>query len=127
MSKDNMNKEEIKDFALEIAEILDAKKAQDLEVIEISEDSSLADYFVIATGNSSTQVKALADEVDYQIKKRHDIEPKYSEGFSSRRWLLLDYIDVVVHIFNQDARDFYQLDRLWRKEGNLVYSNDDEE
>lgn len=106
-------KEEVLALAERIAAILDKKNALDIEVIEITEKSSLADYFVIASGRSSTQVKALGAEVEYKIREELGISPRHTEGFDTRRWLLLDYLDVVVHIFLQEEREFYSLDRLW--------------
>lgn len=97
---------------------LDNKKAQDIQVIKIDDLSPIADYFVIATGSSTTQVKALADEVDYQMSQAK-IEPKRVEGYQSATWILLDYGDVVVHVFFSQARDFYSLERLWSDGQNL--------
>ena len=114
MTKKRKSKEEIYNLAQEIAAILDDKNALDIEVIEISEKSTLADYFVLASGRSGVQVRALAAEVEEKIEKKHHISPRYTEGFDSRRWLLLDYIDVVVHIFLKEEREYYSLDRLWQ-------------
>lgn len=106
-------KEEIKALAEKITDILENKNAKDVEMIEITEKSSLADYFVIASGRSTTQAKALADEVEYKLQEELGISPRHTEGFQSRRWLLLDYIDVVVHIFLEEEREYYSLERLW--------------
>lgn len=108
------NKQEIKELAERIAAILENKNAADVELIEITDRSSLADYFVIASGRSTTQVKALASEVEFKLREEFNLEPKHSEGFESRRWLLLDYLDVVVHIFLEEEREFYNLERLWQ-------------
>ncbi len=107
-------KEDIKKLADFVAETLDNRKGIDIEVIDISGQSSLADYFVIASGRSGTQVKALADEVELKLKEEYGLESKSSEGFDSREWILLDYIDIIVHIFTENTREFYQLERLWR-------------
>ena len=74
----------------------------------------LADYFVIATGTSSTHVKALADEVEFQLKERHSIATEHTEGYRSNSWILLDYGNVIVHVFTEESRAFYDLDRLWQ-------------
>ena len=95
-----------------IVEVLDNKKAIDIRTIDIQDLSILSDYFVVCSGNSSTQVKALADEVEDQMSKL-GIEPKRVEGYQSATWILLDYSEVVVHIFYSETRDFYQLERLW--------------
>lgn len=91
---------------------LDSKLARDIEVIEVESLTSLADYFIIASGTSSTQVRALADEVEFKLKE-NGILPQRIEGYSSRSWILLDYSSVVVHIFTGEAREFYSLEKLW--------------
>lgn len=101
-----------KELAGKIVKILDSKKALDIRVIGISDLTIIADYFVLATGTSNTQVKALADEVEYQLKQQ-DIMPNRIEGYNSSSWILVDYGNVVVHIFQKDTRDFYSLERLW--------------
>ncbi len=94
------------------ARLLDDKKAQRINVIKIEDISSIADYFVIATGTSSTHVRSLADEVEEKLKAEEALQPRV-EGYRSNSWILLDYGNVVVHVFTQEARDFYDLDRLW--------------
>ncbi len=91
---------------------MDAKKALDLKIIGIRDISILADYFVLATGTSGTQVKALADEVEYQLDQE-GIKASHVEGYRSNSWILLDYGSVVIHIFTEESRTFYDLDRLW--------------
>ena len=93
---------------------LESKKGIDIEVLDVAEKTTLADYFVIASGNSTTQIKALADEVEYVLKNEYGLYPDHIEGRSGDRWLLLDYKDVVVHVFSQDDRRFYDLERIWR-------------
>lgn len=99
-------------LAKKAAGILDEKKAGGLNVIKIEEISSLADYFIIASGTSSTHVRALADELEEKLKQE-GVTPARVEGYRSDSWILLDYSHVVVHIFTPDAREFYDLDRLW--------------
>ena len=94
------------------ARLLDDKKAQRINVIKIEDISSIADYFVTATGTSSTHVRSLADEVEEKLKAEEALQPRV-EGYRSNSWILLDYGNVVVHVFTQEARDFYDLDRLW--------------
>lgn len=94
-------------------QVLDEKKATDLKLIKIGDISVLADYFVIATGTSSTHVKSLADEVEFKLKEL-GTEPIHKEGYRSNSWILLDYSSVVVHVFTAESRSFYDLDRLWR-------------
>lgn len=100
------------EMAKKIAGILDSKKATDLSILEIGKLTSLGDYFVVASAGSTTQVKALADEVDMQLSKA-GFEPKRIEGYQSCTWVLMDYYDVMVHIFFEETRGFYALDRLW--------------
>ena len=92
---------------------LDGKKGMNIQVIEITDVSTLADYMVIATGSSSTHVKALADEVEYQLDKA-GVSVSHIEGYRSNSWILLDYVDVIVNVFDNEARDFYDLDRMWQ-------------
>lgn len=100
------------ELAKKAAEILDDKKAMRLNIIDIEKISSLADYFVIVNGTSSTHVRSLADELEEKLKAA-GIAPVRVEGYRSNSWVLLDYGSVVAHIFTQEARDFYDLDRLW--------------
>ena len=95
------------------ARALSSKKGLDIKVIEIADVSVLADYMVIATGTSTTHVKALADEVEYQLDKA-GVSVSHIEGYRSNTWILLDYIDVIVHVFSDEAREFCDLDRLWQ-------------
>lgn len=95
-----------------VVKALDSKKAEEISVLKVGDLTILANYFVIASATSTTQVKALADEVEYQMQQK-GITPKSVEGVQSRDWIVLDYIDVVVHVFHKEARDFYQLERLW--------------
>lgn len=95
-----------------IAEILDNKKARDVKVIAVSDKTIIADFFVLATGNSSTQVRALADEVEYKLGLS-GLEAAHVEGRDSNSWRALDYSSVIVHIFDREAREFYNLDKLY--------------
>ena len=101
------------DQAVMAAKAISGKKGLDIQVIEISDISVLADYMVIATGTSSTHVKALADEVEYRLDEA-GISVSHIEGYRSNSWILLDYVDVIVNVFSDEARDFYDLDRLWQ-------------
>lgn len=101
------------ELAKKAVEILDNKKATDLKLIGIRDISVLADYFVIATGASNTHVKALADEVEFQLKEQ-GITPDHTEGYRSNSWILIDYGNVIVHVFCGETREFYDLERLWK-------------
>ena len=95
------------------AKAISSKKGLNIKLIEIGDISSLADYMVIATGTSSTHVKAIADEVEYQLDEA-GISVSHIEGYRSNSWILLDYVDVIVNIFSDEAREFYDLERLWQ-------------
>jgi ribosome-associated protein len=99
------------DIIKEVVKAIDSKKGENIQVIGITDLTIIADYFVIATGTSSTQVKALAEEVEYKLEQQ-GIEPHHIEGRNTP-WVCLDYNSVVVHIFYKEQRDFYQLERLW--------------
>lgn len=104
---------EISEKLKAIIQTLDSKKAQDIQAIGIRDLTILADYFVIATGTSSTQVKALADEVEFVLKGQGEF-PARIEGYQGANWIVLDYQDIVVHIFYAQTRNFYSLERLWQ-------------
>lgn len=97
-----------------IQDILLEKKAQNVEIIDLEGKTILADRFVIATGTSVTHIKALAGEVELVMKEKYQRVPDHLEGYSTGRWILMDYADVVVHIFHAEDRDFYSLEKLWR-------------
>ena len=100
------------ELAHAIFDVLDAKKAQNIKVLRVNDQTVITDYFVICTGNSSTQVKSLAGEVEYKIGLR-DVQPAHFEGRDNNGWIVLDYSSVIVHIFNRESRDFYQLEKLY--------------
>ena len=88
------------------------RKASDVVVLDLRGISTATDYFVIASGNSDVQVKAIADHVRDELKK-DSVRPEHLEGLRGGRWVLMDYVDFVVHVFHPQARGFYQLERLW--------------
>ena len=97
---------------------LDDKKGIDIKVLDISEISVMADYFIIASGSNKSQVRALADNVEEEMLKLN-IHSRQVEGYPSGNWILMDYGDFIVHVFNQDDRLFYDLERIW-KDGKHV-------
>ena len=99
-------------IAQKISEILTDKKAKDVKSIDIREVTIIADYFVICSGTSTTHIKALADEVEEKMKEMN-VELLRKEGYNSARWILLDFNSVVVHVFHEEDREFYNLERLW--------------
>lgn len=96
-----------------IGEALVDKKAENVVVLDVRELTTLTDYFVICHGNSDVQIKALAESVTEQTRERLDEKVWRKEGMDTRRWVVLDYINVVVHIFNRDTREHYGMERMW--------------
>ena len=92
---------------------LEDKKAEDIHVIDISEVSVLADYFIIADGNNRNQVQAMIDNVEETLGKA-GYTPKQIEGYQNANWVLMDYSDIIVHVFDKENRLFYDLERIWR-------------
>lgn len=101
------------ELAREAVRILAEKKASDIKLLKIQELSTLGDYFVIASASNTTHVKSLAEEVEFKLKEEHGMSPKRTEGYQSALWVLLDYYDVMIHVFYEETRDFYSLERLW--------------
>jgi len=99
-------------FALKAAHHCLEVKAQDVLILNLKKLTTVADYFVICTGDSDVQVKAIADKVKEELKKA-GISVWHDEGYENRSWILLDYVDVVVHVFHREARMFYNLEKLW--------------
>ena len=98
-----------KEMALALAKALDSKKGKDIRVLETDGLTTLADYFVLCNGSSAPQLKALGDAAE-----KAGIQPDHIEGHRGGTWILQDYGDVVVHLFSEEARKFYDLDRLWQ-------------
>lgn len=94
------------------AQILDGRKAEDVKAIDIAGVSILADYFLLASGGSSTQVRSLAEELEFRLSEA-GVEPQRVEGMQTASWVVLDYGSVVIHVFHRDTRTFYNLERLW--------------
>lgn len=101
-----------------VYDALDDKKGIDIKILDISKISVMADYFIIVSGSNKNQVQALADNVEEELLKL-DVHCKQVEGYPSGNWILMDYGNFIVHIFNQDDRLFYDLERIW-KDGNLI-------
>lgn len=106
------------ELASEIVNILYTKKAHNLKMLHVTDQTVIADYFIIATGNSNTQIKALANELDYKTGLAN-LTPKSIEGLSEASWIVLDYASVIVHIFNRETREFYNLEKLWGDSENV--------
>ena len=98
--------------AEEVVRILDRRKAKDIRLLHVTEKTVIADYFVLCHGTSNTQVRGLSGEVEYRLGL-DGVHPTRIEGEDSAAWIVLDYASVLVHIFQSDSRQFYDLDRLW--------------
>ena len=107
-----MNRDEICKLAETMCEVLYQKKAEDILSIDIGEKSVVADYFIVCSGRNNIMVKALSDELEFKLKGE-GVAPYGISGYDSASWILLDYGSVVVHIFLEDTRAFYSLERLW--------------
>lgn len=99
-------------LANRISQLIFNKKGYDVKILDLKELTSITDYFVICTGDSDTQIKAIADEIDKKLRDEN-IKVWHIEGYESLNWVLLDYVDVVVHIFKKETREFYNLEKLW--------------
>ncbi|HBT63248.1 MAG TPA: ribosome silencing factor [Ruminococcaceae bacterium] len=113
---------ESRDLAKQAVISLDKHKAEDIRIIGIRDITVIADYFVIATGTSSTQAKALADYLETELAEQ-GVKPQRIEGYSSANWILMDYGSMIVHIFYKETRDFYNLERLWKDGQQLELSD----
>lgn len=95
------------------AQILDDKLARQISVIDVRKVTSLCDYFLICSGESTVQLKAIAEELQYKFKHDLDILPISVEGYPDSSWILIDFGDIIIHLFLEDSREFYRLERLW--------------
>ena len=102
-----------KELAIIAAKALDEKKGKEIRAVEITDLTTLADYFVFASGTSNTQINALCGSVEKALKEQADEMPLRREGYRDGTWVLLDYGCICVHVFSQEAREFYALERLW--------------
>ena len=108
----------INDTLKSMIDALEDKKAENIQLIDISEVSTIADYFIITNGTNASQIQALSDNVEERLSK-NGIRPKNIEGYNTANWILMDYNDILVHIFDRDSRGFYDLERIWR-DGKII-------
>ena len=109
-----MKKSEIRAEVAIAVRACQEKKAENITVLQLDEQSSgFTDYFLLCSGSNPRQVQAISDEIDHQLSAA-GVEPKHTEGYNQAEWLLMDYVDFVVHIFSENARKFYDLERLWK-------------
>ncbi|MCR4787934.1 MAG: ribosome silencing factor [Lachnospiraceae bacterium] len=112
------NPEKLKETVLSLAKKLDEKKGNDIKILDISEVSVMADYFVITSGNNKNHIQMLSDETDALLSKA-GLKLRQIEGYDNAGWILLDFGDVIVHIFDKENRLFYDLERIW-KDGKVL-------
>lgn len=101
---------------------IDDKQGEDIRVLDLKGISSICDYFVIASGSSVRQVKSISDEIEDQLSKV-EVHPRHKEGYNAGRWVLLDYGDIVVHVFHEEDRLFYDIERIWKDAKNVNIDN----
>ena len=118
-----MADDKIKNTALLASEAAEDKKAKDIQILDVRELTIIADYFVICSGNNDIQVKAIARGIEDRLAEE-GIEPQKVAGLQDARWVLLDYADVIVHVFHQNEREYYELDRLWADAEKILREKD---
>ena len=118
-----MTQKQSKEMARLAYQAMEDKKARDIRIIDISEISVLADYFLIASGSNKNQVQAMVDNVQEELHKAGFV-PKQVEGYNSANWILLDYGDIIIHVFDEYIRRFYDLERIWRDGKTFVDVNE---
>jgi len=109
-----------KELALTIAGILDNKGANDITILQVDHLTSITDFFVIASGRNIPAVRALAEDVEDKLVEQADIAPRRKEGMQESRWVVLDYANVIVHVFYPEEREYYNIERLWQDGSNLI-------
>ncbi|MFM8734202.1 MAG: ribosome silencing factor [Pirellulales bacterium] len=102
-----------RDIALVAARVAEETRGTDVRVLDLRELTPVFDYFVIATGSSRRQLHAMADEIETVLKKEHHDRKRGGEGYEEGRWIVLDYGDVMVHLFDAEARDYWDIEQLW--------------
>ncbi len=106
-----------------VAKLLNSKKAENVVALEIKDLTTIGDYFVIASGASTTQVKAMSDAVEEGLSAL-GLEPRRIEGYQSAAWIVLDYYEVIIHLFQEQSRQFYSLERLWADAPRVLLEED---
>ena len=117
-----MTLKQSKEMAKKAFEALEDKKAKDIRILDISAVSVLADYFLIASGSNRNQVQAMVDNVEEKLHEA-GFDPRQVEGYQTANWVLLDYGDIIIHVFDEENRLFYDLERIWR-DGSLIQAED---
>ena len=112
-------------LVLEAAQAASSKKAERIVILDVSKQLVITDHFVICSGNTDRQVRTIADEVERQLHDKHQRKPYRREGEREGTWILLDYVDFVVHVFRKEERDYYELERLWSDAEQIPFEEDD--
>ena len=113
-----------KTLAVEVCKALADKRGKDIVALYVREKTDLCDYFIIASGSNAPQIRAMGERVEELVEKNLGLIPSHTEGVRDGRWAVVDYGDVIVHIFNDETRLFYHLERLWTDGGNLQRFDD---
>ena len=113
-----------KELAVEVCKALADKRGKDIVALYVREKTDLCDYFVIASGSNAPQIRAMGERVEELVEREYGVTPTRTEGVRDGRWAVIDYGDVIVHIFNDETRLFYHLERLWKDGGNLERFDD---
>lgn len=108
-----------KEMAIAIAQALDSKRGDDILILEVKHLTSITDYFVIASGRNALSVRAMAETVEEKMEALGEV-PRRKEGYADARWIVLDYASVIVHVFHQEERAYYNIERLWTDGGNRI-------
>lgn len=120
-----MEKVTSKQLAVSVCKALADKRGKDIVALYVREKTDLCDYFVIASGSNAPQIRAMGERVEELVEKDLGLVPSRTEGVRDGRWAVIDYGDVIVHIFNDETRLFYHLERLWTDGGNLEKFNEE--
>ena len=114
---------EAPELVLEAARAAASKKAERIVILDVSRQLVITDHFLICNGNTERQVRSIADEVEKQLSASHSVKPARREGERESRWVVLDYIDFVVHVFHREDRDYYELERLWSDAPTVAFED----
>ena len=109
-----------KELALRIADILDEKKGENILVLDVAHLTSVTDYFVICSARNTIQVGTMAEDIEEKLLKEEDLEARRKEGYRDSRWVVLDHASVIVHVFHEQEREYYNIERLWMDGSNVV-------
>ena len=111
---------EIIELARQMVELIADKKGEDIVLMDLGEETIIADYFIICSGSSERQIKAIANEIKNEIKKVYGLNSRFIEGAASTGWVIIDYSDIVIHVFSHDIREYYDLETFWIEHGASV-------